>query len=71
MNLLQGIDQRHPLFVSLNPKRDIPDELVFDSRTFDHPVFDQAAIAAQVRIAGLAGSPRHLVRRRPSGPWLS
>src|SRR5260221_14040746 len=24
MNLLQGIDDRHPLFVSLTPKRDIP-----------------------------------------------
>ena len=30
MNRLQGIDERCPLFVSLNPKRDIPDELVFD-----------------------------------------
>jgi hypothetical protein len=55
MNLLQGIDQRYPLFVSLNPKRDIPKPLVFDACEFDHPVFDQAAIAAQGRIAGLQG----------------
>ncbi len=55
MNLLQGIDQRYPLFVSLNPKRDIPEELVFDSCSFDHPVFDQAAISAQAQIAGLQG----------------
>jgi hypothetical protein len=55
MNLLQGIDPRYPLFVSLNPKRDIPPELTFDSCEFDHPVFDQAAMAAQARIAGLQG----------------
>ena len=55
MNLLQGIDDRAPLFVSLNPKRDIPEELIFDQTDFDHPVFDQAAIAAQVRVAALQG----------------
>jgi uncharacterized protein len=55
MNLLQGIDDRRPLFVSLNPKRDIPEELIFDQTDFDHPVFDQAAIAAQGRIAALQG----------------
>jgi len=55
MNLLQGIDNRHPLFVSLNPKRDIPDELIFDSCEFEHPVFDHGAIAAQARICALQG----------------
>jgi predicted NAD/FAD-binding protein len=55
MNRLQGIDDRYPLFVSLNPKRDIPDHLIFDQTEFDHPVFDQAAMAAQGRIAALQG----------------
>jgi predicted NAD/FAD-binding protein len=55
MNLLQGIDQRHPLFVSLNPKREIPEHLIFDQAEFDHPVFDQAALAAQSRIAARQG----------------
>jgi len=55
MNLLQGIDHRYPLFVSLNPKRDIPEELIFDQAEFDHPVFDQAAIAAQAQVALLQG----------------
>ena len=55
MNLLQGIDHRYPLFVSLNPKRDIPDALIFDQAEFDHPVFDQAAIAAQAQVASLQG----------------
>jgi predicted NAD/FAD-binding protein len=55
MNLLQGIDQNYPLFVSLNPKRDIPEALIFDEAEFDHPLFDQGAIAAQERIAALQG----------------
>jgi predicted NAD/FAD-binding protein len=55
MNLLQGIDDRCPLFVSLNPKRHIPEHLIFDSAEFDHPVFDRAAVAAQVQVAALQG----------------
>ncbi len=55
MNLLQGIDQKYPLFVSLNPKREIPDHLVFDRTEFDHPVFNEAAIAAQGRVSQLQG----------------
>ncbi len=55
MNLLQGIDQDYPLFVSLNPKREIPEALIFDQTDFDHPVFDQDTMAAQNRIAGLQG----------------
>ena len=56
MNQLQGIDEKYPLFVSLNPKREIPENLIFDTAEFDHPVFDSAAIAAQGQIAGLQGS---------------
>src|SRR5882757_4773815 len=55
MHLLQGIDNRYPLFVSLNPKRDIPEELIFDQAEFDHPVFDQATTAAQAQVASLQG----------------
>jgi predicted NAD/FAD-binding protein len=55
MNLLQGIDRQYPLFVSLNPKRDIPEALIFDRCEFDHPVFDRAAMAAQGRVAALQG----------------
>ena len=56
MNRLQGIDNRTPLFVSLNPKRAIAPELVFDTAEFEHPVFDTAAIAAQTQVAGLQGA---------------
>jgi len=55
MNLLQGIDERYPLFVSLNPKRDIPEHLIFDQTDFDHPVFESAALAAQAHIASFQG----------------
>ncbi len=55
MNRLQGIDESRPLFVSLNPKREIPQELIFDTAQFDHPLFDTAAIAAQPKIAALQG----------------
>ena len=56
MNRLQGIDNRTPLFVSLNPKHAIAPELVFDTAEFDHPVFDTAAIAAQAQVAALQGA---------------
>lgn len=55
MNRLQGIDESRPLFVSLNPKRDIPEHLIFDKAEFDHPLFDSAAIAAQPKVAALQG----------------
>ncbi|HTC84673.1 MAG TPA: hypothetical protein VK683_09980, partial [Rhizomicrobium sp.] len=56
MNRLQGIDERFALFVSLNPGRQIAPHLVFDQTEFDHPVFDQAAIAAQGRLKALQGA---------------
>lgn len=56
MNLLQGIDGSKPLFVSLNPKRDIPEHLVFDRHSFDHPLFDQAAIGAQEQVQAMQGN---------------
>jgi predicted NAD/FAD-binding protein len=55
MNQLQGIDPACPLFVSLNPAVDIPDALVFDRCSFDHPVFDTAAIAAQPQVRAMQG----------------
>jgi len=56
MNRLQGIDERHPLFVSLNPKSPIREELVFDRAEFDHPVFDADVIAAQPKVQALQGA---------------
>jgi predicted NAD/FAD-binding protein len=55
MNRLQNIDPNYPLFVTLNAGRTIPDEDVFDEHVFTHPVFDQAAIAAQPRVKAMQG----------------
>ena len=55
MNRLQNIPERYPLFVSLNPKREIDPALVFDEAQFDHPMFDAAAMAAQGHVAALQG----------------
>lgn len=66
MNRLQNIPEEDPLFVTLNPEVSIPDEAIYDEVTFHHPVFDQAALAAQGRIAALQGH-RHSWF---AGAWL-
>jgi predicted NAD/FAD-binding protein len=56
MNLLQGIPESDPLFVTLNPADDIPDELIYDDVQFAHPLFDGAAIRAQTMIQTMQGA---------------
>ncbi len=56
MNRLQAIDRRYPLFLTLNPAREIPTEHVFDEHLFHHPVFDHAAMAAQTRLKAMQGT---------------
>ncbi|MBY0355548.1 MAG: FAD-dependent oxidoreductase [Rickettsiales bacterium] len=58
MNLLQNIDERTPLFVTLNPITPIPEALIFDQTEFEHPVFSAQAIAAQARIHEIQGTNR-------------
>ena len=55
MNKLQNIPTDDPLFVSLNPGREIPGHLVYDDVVFRHPVFDGPALAAQDRLKALQG----------------
>jgi predicted NAD/FAD-binding protein len=55
MNLLQGIDNDYPLFVTLNPLAPIPDEHVFDKHVFEHPIYSQQSVAAQGKIASMQG----------------
>ena len=56
MNSLQPIPQDDPLFVTLNSTRPIREELIHDVNTFDHPVFDVAALAAQDRLRAMNGT---------------
>ena len=58
MNSLQGIDPACPLFVTLNPNREIASEAIFDRHVFDHPVFDFAALAAQAALKQMQGARR-------------
>jgi predicted NAD/FAD-binding protein len=55
MNALQGIPDSTPLFVTLNPPREPDPNLVFRRFTYDHPQYDQAAIAAQKRLGEIQG----------------
>ncbi|MEC7257675.1 MAG: FAD-dependent oxidoreductase [Pseudomonadota bacterium] len=56
MNSLQPIPQGDPLFVTLNSRRPIRDELIHDIAAFRHPVFDGPAIAAQAEVPALNGT---------------
>ncbi|PIB25609.1 cyclopropane-fatty-acyl-phospholipid synthase [Amylibacter kogurei] len=55
MNSLQNIPNDDPLFVTLNPPGDIPNDKIYDSAEFSHPIFDRAALRAQKTLAGIQG----------------
>jgi predicted NAD/FAD-binding protein len=55
MNLLQTIDRRAPLFVSLNPLHEPAAGSVIAEFAYDHPQFDQAAVDAQARLRLIQG----------------
>lgn len=56
MNSLQPIPKNDPHFVTLNTKRPIRDELVYDTVTLRHPVYDLGALEAQKEIAAFNGA---------------
>ncbi len=53
MNSLQGVSDRVNYFVSLNANGQIPETSTLLELEYEHPLFDQAAIGAQDRIAEL------------------
>ncbi|GGH27263.1 hypothetical protein SAMN05444007_10454 [Cribrihabitans marinus] len=55
MNSLQPIPRDDPMFVTLNSRRRIREELIYDQTTFRHPVYDGPALEAQARIAACNG----------------
>jgi predicted NAD/FAD-binding protein len=55
MNRLQGIDNRHPLFVTLNPDREPDEDKVFAEFAYDHPQFSAESVAAQRLLADIQG----------------
>lgn len=58
MNLLQGIPEQTPLFVTLNPLSEPAADTVFDKHRFTHPIFDQPAIDAQEKLGEIQGADR-------------
>ncbi|WP_406645617.1 FAD-dependent oxidoreductase [Aliisedimentitalea scapharcae] len=58
MNKLQDIPETDPLFVTLNPSSQIPNDKIYDRAEFDHPIFDKAALRAQTVIRTMQGQNR-------------
>ncbi|MEY8882215.1 NAD(P)/FAD-dependent oxidoreductase [Donghicola sp. XS_ASV15] len=56
MNSLQPIPMNDPHFVTLNSRREIKDELIYDEVTLMHPVYDLAAMKAQKEVAATNGA---------------
>lgn len=58
MNSLQSLDPRRALFVTLNPLKPIAPDAVLGEYRYDHPVFDEAAVAAQAALPEIQGRRR-------------
>jgi predicted NAD/FAD-binding protein len=56
MNSLQSIPEDDPHFVTLNTKRTIREELIYDRVTLRHPVYDLAAWDAQGKVHAMNGT---------------
>ena len=56
MNLLQGIDSRHPLFITLNPPFDPDPALTFGRYSYAHPQFDAPALNAVKQLESIQGN---------------
>ncbi|WP_050929220.1 NAD(P)/FAD-dependent oxidoreductase [Aestuariivita boseongensis] len=56
MNSLQPIPMDDPHFVTLNTKRTIREELIYDQVTLRHPVYDLDALAAQDAVRAFNGT---------------
>ncbi len=58
MNMLQNIDRRFPLFITLNPHREPQRHSVIQSFEYEHPIFDHRALEAQRQLWSLQGANR-------------
>ncbi len=58
MNNLQNIDPNFPLFVTLNPHKEIPEDKVFGRFIYEHPIFNTSAVVAQEKIKAIQGNDR-------------
>lgn len=58
MNELQGIDEDHPLFVTLNPHVPPREDSILRKFSYQHPLFNKAAMSAQQTLWDLQGKDR-------------
>ncbi|MGX1786985.1 NAD(P)/FAD-dependent oxidoreductase [Bosea sp. NPDC055332] len=58
MNLLQNLPGQRPFFVTLNPPDILRAETILREEFYEHPIFDQAALAAQENLWALQGARR-------------
>ncbi|MCI5065467.1 FAD-dependent oxidoreductase [bacterium] len=58
MNRLQGLRTAHEYCVTLNPRRDIPEQHCIRILDYAHPVFSQESVATQERIRKINGTSR-------------
>ena len=56
MNSLQSIPEDDPHFVTLNTKRTIREDLIYDRVILRHPVYDLAAWDAQGKVHAMNGT---------------
>jgi len=66
MNSLQPIPEDDLLLVTLNSQRAIREDLIYDTATFRHPVYDLAALTAQQTVREMNG----LNRTWFCGAWM-
>ena len=55
MNRLQGIESERPMFVTLNPHREIEGSAILKQMSYSHPRFDARAMEAQKELWSLQG----------------
>jgi len=58
MNNLQRLDTEQQYFVSLNPLKEPKTQSVIAELSYDHPIFDTAAVEAQARFESIQGVDR-------------
>jgi len=66
MNRLQSLDFQTPVLVSLNPLWAPDADKTLEVNHYAHPIFDEAAVAAQSDLARINGEGHHWV----AGAWM-
>lgn len=58
MNRLQNLPEERSFFLTLNPPASLRSDAIMHEQTYEHPLFDAAALAAQTRLWSLQGLRR-------------